>query len=82
MRRETAIKFGPRAAAEAGAAPAWPAKAARRTIAWLTQTWRVRRDLRALAALDERQLADIGLCREDVERTLPRDFLGVTWKLW
>jgi uncharacterized protein YjiS (DUF1127 family) len=84
MRRDAAIKFGPRATeASAGrAAPAWPAKAVRRVLGWMAQTWWVHRDVRALAALDARQLADIGLRREDVERALPRDLLAVTWKLW
>jgi uncharacterized protein YjiS (DUF1127 family) len=81
----TTIDAAPRPAAEASAArssAAWPAKAIKPVIGWIAQTWRIRRDSRALAALDERQLADMGLCREDVERRLPRDFLGVTWKLW
>jgi len=85
MRRETAIKFDPRSAAEAssvGSTPAWPAKGIRRAIGWIAQAWRTRREGPALAALDDRQLADIGLCREDVERTLPRHLPGVTWKLW
>ena len=81
---ETAINVGPRpASASAGrAAPASPAKAIARAVGWIAQAWRTRRDIQTLAALDDRQLADMGLCREDVERGLPRDFRGVTWKLW
>ena len=75
MRREATIKFGPRA-------PAWPAKIITRAIGWMTRTCRARRDLQALAALDGHHLRDIGLCRADVERSLPRDFLEATWKLW
>ena len=81
----TTIDAGPRPASTASAgqcSPAWPAQAIKRVIGWMAQTWRMRRDAHALAALGARQLADIGLCREDVERALPRDFLGVTWKLW
>ncbi len=81
----TTINAGPRPAAKASAglcSSAWPAKAIKRVIGWIAQKWRIRRDIHTLAALDERQLADIGLWREDVERMLPRESLGTTWKIW
>lgn len=81
MDRDTAIGFRLRSAAEANASsPVW--RVLTRAIGWFAQARRVRRDLHTLAALDERQLAEIGLRRADVERTLPRDVLGVTRKSW
>jgi uncharacterized protein YjiS (DUF1127 family) len=84
MRQATAIDAGPRPAAEASAirsAPAWPARVMKRLIGWIAMERRNRRDIHRLAALDERQLADIGLCRLDVERLLPRGSRGFTWEL-
>jgi uncharacterized protein YjiS (DUF1127 family) len=39
----------------------------------------IRRDIRALAAFDERRLADVGLRRLDVARMLPREPQASTW---
>ena len=58
-----------RVAAKASAgrsSPAWLAEATRRFIGWIARERQIRRDRRALAALNERDLADIGLCRSDV----------------
>ncbi|MGE0119101.1 MAG: DUF1127 domain-containing protein [Dongiaceae bacterium] len=84
MRRETTIDTGPRPAATASAirsAPAWPAAA----LTWLVDRIgiqrRNRRDVQALAALDERQLADIGLRRTDVDRMLSRSSRETTREL-
>lgn len=81
----TMIDSGPRPAAKASAirsSPAWLAEATKRLIGWIAKERRIRRDVHALAALNERQLADIGLCRVDVARMSPREFLAVTWQLW
>ena len=82
MRRETTIDIGPRPAAAASAiesAPTWLAAALKRLLDWIGIQRRNRRDVHALAALDERQLADIGLHRTDVDRMLPRE---TTRELW
>lgn len=83
MLRETVIERDSRAVARtARSALPRPATAIGRAVGRIAQAWRNRRDLRVLAALDDRQLRDIGLCREELEGTLPRDFLGISWKLW
>jgi uncharacterized protein YjiS (DUF1127 family) len=79
------IGSGPRPAARRRGRrpwPAWPAAAVWRLLGWIARARRNRRDMRTLAALDERQLADIGLCRLDVDRQLPRGSRGVTWEIW
>jgi len=76
------IGSGPPRAARGRARRAWPAAALRRLLGWIAAARRNARDIRALAALDERQLADIGLCRLDVERRLPRGSRGATWEIW
>ncbi len=85
MRRETTIDTGPRPEATASAiqsAPTWLAAALKRLLDWIgIQRWN-RRDVHALAALDERQLADIGLRRTDVDRMLPRSSRETTRELW
>jgi uncharacterized protein YjiS (DUF1127 family) len=53
----------------------------KRLIGWMAKKRRSRRDTHALAALNERQLADIGLRRGDVVQMSPRESLGITWKL-
>jgi uncharacterized protein YjiS (DUF1127 family) len=41
--------------------------------------WRLRRSLQKAASLDDRTLADLGLCRSDIEfavrRPMPRDWM-------
>jgi len=76
------IGSGPRPAARGRTRRPWTAAALRRLLGWIVEARRNRRDIRALAALDERQLADIGLCRLDVERRLPRGSRGATWEIW
>ena len=61
---------------------AWPAAALRRLLGWIAAARRNDRDMRALTGLSEHQLADIGLCRLDVDRRLPRGSRGVTWEIW
>ena len=59
----------------------WLMAAARCIAGAMAERWRSRRDVHALAMLDERGLADIGLCRLDVERLVPRNTRGVMWEL-
>jgi uncharacterized protein YjiS (DUF1127 family) len=80
----TTFGTGPRPAVKASAvrsSPAWLAGAMKRLIGWMAKKRRSRRDTHALAALNERQLADIGLRRGDVVQMSPRESLGTTWKL-
>jgi uncharacterized protein YjiS (DUF1127 family) len=80
----TTINAGPRPAAKVSvrSSPGWLlAEAMKRLTGWIAKQRRIRRDIHALAALNERQLADIGLRRVDVVRMLPRELLGTNWEL-
>jgi uncharacterized protein YjiS (DUF1127 family) len=79
----TTIGPAPRPHAAAGALRAVLERLAelmKRPVDWIAKERRVRRDVRALAALDERQLADIGLRRLDFARMLPAEPQAFTWK--
>jgi uncharacterized protein YjiS (DUF1127 family) len=43
-------------------------------VRWLRHAWSQRRELRRLAAFDDRMLRDIGVSRSDVERALANPF--------
>ena len=45
---------------------AWLAQALKRSMGWIASQWQLRRDMQLLDALDDRQLADIGLHRESL----------------
>ena len=45
---------------------AWLAQALKRSIGWIASQWHLRRDTQLLDALDDRQLADIGLDRDSL----------------